>query len=74
MRQYEVWWAQLPEPIGRRLVLLLTRTPACQYLSKVFVVKVTATIRNIPQEVHLGRRDGLPRPSVANLDNIHVVS
>ena len=27
----------------------------------------------IPQEVSLGAHEGLPRPSVANLDNVHVV-
>ena len=25
MKQYEIWWAELPEPVGRRPVLLLTR-------------------------------------------------
>ena len=74
MRQYEVRWANLPEPIGRRPVLLLSRTPAFQYLGKVIVAEVTSTIRHIPQEVSLGKREGLPRPSVANFDNLHVVA
>jgi mRNA-degrading endonuclease toxin of MazEF toxin-antitoxin module len=30
-------------------------------------------VRSIPQEVKLGRREGLGQPSVANLDNIHVI-
>jgi hypothetical protein len=30
---------------------------------------VTSTIRSIPQEVPLGTSEGLPRLSVANLDN-----
>jgi mRNA-degrading endonuclease toxin of MazEF toxin-antitoxin module len=34
---------------------------------------VTSTIRNIPQEVTLGKAEGLDRPSVANFDNIHVI-
>ncbi len=73
MRQYEIRWANLPEPIGRRPVLLLTRTPAYEYLAKVVVAGITTTVRGIPPEVPLGRRDGLGRPSVANLDNIHVI-
>ena len=73
MRQYEIRWANLPEPIGRRPVLLLTRTPAYEYLAKVVVAEITTTVRGIPQEVPLGRREGLGRPSVANLDNIHVI-
>lgn len=73
MKQYEIRWANLPNPIGRRPVLLLTRTPAITYLSKVIVAEVTTTVRKIPQEVTLGRREKLFRNSVANLDNIHVV-
>jgi mRNA interferase MazF len=42
-------------------------------LSKVIVAEVTTTVRGIPQEVRLGRSEGLPRSSVANLDNVHVV-
>jgi mRNA interferase MazF len=64
----------MPVPIGRRPVLLLTRTPAYQYLAKVIVAEVSTTVRGIPQEVPLGRREGLARPSVANLDNLHVVA
>jgi mRNA interferase MazF len=73
MRQYEIRWADLPAPIGLRPVLLLTRTPAYEYLNKVIVAEVTTIIRGIPQEVRLGRREGLRQPSVANLDNVHVV-
>jgi mRNA interferase MazF len=73
MRQYEILWANLPAPIGRRPVLLLTRTAAYPYLNKVIVAEVTSTIRGIPQELSVGRREGLARSSVVNLDNVHVV-
>ena len=73
MRQYEIRWANLPGPIGRRPVLLLTRTAAYGYLNKVMVAEVTSTIRGIPEEVNVGRREGLRHPSVVNLDNVHVV-
>lgn len=72
-RQYEVWWATLPDPAGRRPVLLLGRTPAFAYLARVLVVEVTTTVRGIPQEVSLGRREGLPRSCVANLDAIRTI-
>ena len=72
-RQYEVWWASLPEPIGRRPVLLLGRTAAFAYLTRVLVVEVTTTVRGIPQEVSLGRPEGLPRPCVANLDGLRTL-
>jgi mRNA-degrading endonuclease toxin of MazEF toxin-antitoxin module len=73
MKQYEIWRAALSEPIGRRPVLLLSRTPAYQYLNKVIVAEITTTRRQIPQEILLGRSEGLSRPSVVNFDNIHVV-
>ena len=73
LKQYEIRWANLPEPIGRRPVLLLTRTPDYAYLNKVIVTEITSTIREIAQEVSIGPDEGLSRPSVANLDNIHVI-
>jgi mRNA interferase MazF len=73
MRQYEIRWANLPVPIGRRPVLLLTRTSGYAYLNKVIVAEVTSTIRGIPQEVLLGKKEGLQHSSVANMDNLHVV-
>jgi mRNA-degrading endonuclease toxin of MazEF toxin-antitoxin module len=73
MRQYEIHWVDMPARIGRRPVLLLTRSAAYAYLNKVIVAEITSTIRGIPQEVLIGRKEGLGRPSVANLDNVHVV-
>ena len=73
MRQFEIRWAHLPTPIGRRPVLLLTRTAAYDYLNKVIVAEITSTIRDIPEEVAVGKREGLARESVINLDNVHVV-
>jgi len=73
MKQYELRWADLPLPAGRRPVLLLSRTPAYGYLTRVIVAEVGSRVRGIPQEVPIGTRAGLPRASVANLDNLHVV-
>ncbi len=74
MRQYEIRWAKLPDPVGARPLLLLTRTPAYQYLTRILAAEVTTRIRGIPQEVQLGARDGLPRPCAAKLDGVHLVS
>jgi mRNA interferase MazF len=73
MKQYEIHWADLPAPVGRRPVVLLTRTAAYEYLTKVVVAEVTTTIRGIPQEVPLGRSEGMRQRCVANLDNVHVI-
>jgi len=61
-----------PVPLYPR-VLLLTRTAAYAYLNKVIVAEVTSTIRSIPQEVSVGKREGLSNASVVNLDNVHVI-
>jgi mRNA interferase MazF len=73
MRQYEIWWADLPNPVGRRPVLLLTRSSAYGSLNKAIVAEITTTIRGIPQEVPVGEPEGL-EPSVVNFDNVHVVA
>jgi mRNA interferase MazF len=74
VKQFEIRWAELPMPVGRRPVLLLTRSAGYAYLTKVVVVEVTTTIRGIPEEVRLGRGEGLSRACVANFDNVHVVA
>jgi mRNA interferase MazF len=74
VKQFEIWWANLPAPAGRRPVLLLSRNDAYQYLNKFLVAEITTTIREIPVEVRIGRREGLPSPCVANLDNIRTVA
>jgi mRNA interferase MazF len=73
MKQYEIWWADLPEPVGTRPVLLLTRDGGYAYLSRVIAVEVTTRVRGIPQEVELGAREGMSKRCVANLDNVRAV-
>lgn len=70
MRRGEVWWADLPLPIGRRPVVLLSRDEAYAVRNAVTVAEITSTIRGIPVEVELGREDGLPKKCVVNLDTI----
>ncbi len=73
MKQYEIWWAALSGPAGRRPVLLLSRDSAYTYLNKFTVVEITSTIRNIAVEVPLGRGEGMPSRCVANFDNLRTV-
>ncbi len=70
MKKGEIWWAELPSPIGKRPVVLLSRDEAYPIRNAVCVAEITTTIRNIPVEVFLGPEDGLPKRCVANLDTI----
>ena len=70
MKKGEVWWANLPKPIGRRPVVLLSRNEAYSVRNAVTVAEVTTTIRDIPVEVPLGTTDGMPKKCVVNLDTI----
>ena len=70
MRRGEVWWAELPQPIGRRPVVLLSRDAAYSVRTSVTVGIVTRTIREIPTEVLLDQEDGMPAKCVVNLDDI----
>lgn len=74
VKQYELWWASLPHPAGRRPVLLLSRDGAYDYLNKFLAVEITSTMRSIAVEVPLGRSEGLSQRCVANCDNIRTVS
>ena len=73
MKQYELWWASLPKPAGRRPILLLSRDEAYSYLNKFVAAEVTSTVRHIAVEVPLGRLEGLSVKCVANCDNIRTV-
>ena len=74
MRQYEVWWANLPLPADKRPVLLLTREAGYDYLNKFIAAEITTTIRHIRQEVLLGPKEGLSKSCAANLDNLRTIS
>ena len=70
MKRGEVWWAELPLPVGKRPVVLLSRDEAYSVRNAITVAEVTRTIRKIPVEVSLGPEDGLPQKCVVNLDTI----
>ena len=73
MKRGEVWWAELPPPVGRRPVVLLSRDTAYTVRTSITVAPVTRTIRDIPVEVPLGREDGLPARCVVNLDDLTTI-
>ena len=73
MHRGEIWWADQPQPIGRRPVVLLSRNEAYHVRNAVTVAQITTTIRDIPVEVILSEKDGLPQKCVINADNITTI-
>jgi len=73
VRRGEIYLADLPEPVGRRPVLLLTRTSAIGVRTAVTVAPITRTVRGIASEVPLGRGHGLRARSVANCDSLQTI-
>jgi mRNA interferase MazF len=63
----------LPAGAGRRPVVLLSRDEAYAVRALITVAPVTTRKRNLPVEVPLGRKDGLPKSCVANLDTVTTV-
>jgi mRNA interferase MazF len=68
MDRSEVWWAELPAPLGRRPVLILTHSAAVAARNQVVVAQVTTTVHRLQCEVMLSRADGLPKNCVVNCD------
>ena len=69
--QGDIRWAQADDK--RRPVLVVTRSDAIAVLQTIVVAPVTRTIRQIPTEVLLGQRHGLPAECVANFDNLQPI-
>jgi mRNA interferase MazF len=73
MRRGDVWWANLPDPAGRRPVVLLSRNEAYAVRELVTIAPLTTRVRGIPSEVPLDRPDGVPRPCAVNLDTVTTI-
>ncbi|MGD0948734.1 MAG: type II toxin-antitoxin system PemK/MazF family toxin [Candidatus Binatia bacterium] len=73
MKRGEIWWAELPSPVGDRPVVILTRDAVLSTIGAIVVALVTRTVRQLPTEVVLGRRQGLPVSCAANMDNLLTV-
>jgi mRNA interferase MazF len=69
----EIYLVTLPEPVGRRPVLLVTRSAAIAVRAAVTVAPVTRISRGIASELPLGRPHGLRARSVANCDSLQTI-
>ncbi|MBM4021898.1 MAG: hypothetical protein FJ284_06625 [Planctomycetes bacterium] len=57
MRRAEVWWAELPPPVGPRPVVVLPRNAVSGTIGAVVVSLVTCTPRGLPTEVTVGKAE-----------------
>lgn len=73
MRRGEIYVADLPAPVGRRPVLLVTRSRAIAVRTAVSVAPITRTRRGVASELPLGRAHGMRVRSVANCDSLMTI-
>jgi len=69
----DVRLVRFPPPDKPRPVLVLTRSSALEYLSRVTVAPITSAVRGVPSEVLLDADDGMKQPCVVNLHNVVTV-
>lgn len=74
MKRGEVRWYKFKHPDKKRPVVILTRNAILEYMGEVTVAPVTSTIRDIPSEVFLSRRDGMQNDCAVNCDHLQTVS
>jgi len=74
MKRGEVRWYKFTNPDKKRPVVILTRSSILEYLGEVTVAPVTSTIRDIPSEVVLTKRDGVLNECAVNCDHLQTVS
>lgn len=69
----EVRLFRFPPPDKARPVLILTRTAAIRYLTRITVAPITSTMRGVPSEVALGVEDGMKQDCAVNLHHVVTV-
>jgi mRNA interferase MazF len=70
-RRGEVWLANLDKT---RPVVVVSRDPMGRLLHAVIAAPITSTVRGLSTEVQVGPDDGVRLESVANLDNLQLVT
>ena len=73
LAQGDVWWADMPPPLGYRPVVLLTRNAVINRLTNVTVAPITRKDRRLNSEVELTAGEGLITDCVVSLDNVTTI-
>jgi mRNA interferase MazF len=74
VKRGDVRWYHFARPDKKRPVVILTRDSVLEYLGEVTVAPITSTVRDIPSEVALSQREGMPQDCAINCDHLQTVS
>jgi mRNA interferase MazF len=73
MKRSEIWEANIGGRIGKRPVLVLTRSNVIPYLNKVVVAEITSQGKGYPTQIQIGQSGNLKKESFVSTDNLHTL-
>lgn len=71
MKRGEIWEADIGGKVGKRPVLILTRSAVIPHLSKLVVAEITTQGKGYPTQVSVGRSGNLSKPSFVSSESLH---
>lgn len=73
LRRADIWEADVGGRIGKRPVVVLTRSTVIPYLSKVVVAEITTQGKGYPTQIAIGQAGNLSKPSFVSCDCLHTL-
>lgn len=73
MRRGEVWDADVGGKVGKRPVLILTRSGVIPYLTKVVIAEITSQGKGYPTQIDIGQEGNLTKQSYVSADCLHTL-
>jgi mRNA-degrading endonuclease toxin of MazEF toxin-antitoxin module len=73
MTRGEVWEADVGGKVGKRPVVILTRSAVLPYLSKVVVAEVTTEGKGYPTQIAIGTTANLRSASFVSAESLHSI-
>lgn len=73
MKRGDIWEADIGGKVGKRPVLILTRSAVIPYLSKIVVAEVTTQGKGYPTQVDVGQYANLRKQSWVSAESLHSI-
>lgn len=73
MNRGEIWDADIGGRVGKRPVLILTRSRVIPYLSKVIIAEITSQGKGYPTQIDIGLEGNLSKHSFVSAESLHTV-